>query len=222
MPLCYYNEYFSNTSLWESLGDGTFFIAGGKLRIDLNNGGNYSHTGKYQYQIGSGNFDVRIDLSGYSPDDTTNGLIIKFQVSDERYKYADLAEIEYQLICAGLVHSLIGKFIVNYVVDEDLPEYPASRPTILRVRRVGTRITLYYYLGGWYSLYSKDFGARASNLTDIVLKVETSNTKGGYVEFDNLMFFDGCPDGYPKAWTTTSSTASTTSSSTNSTTTTTV
>lgn len=214
MPTCAFNEYFNSVTLWESLGTGTLTSVGGRLHMDIEDGGDYSHTGLYQYKIGSGDFDFRIDFSDYSADDSTNGLIVKLQVLGMQYSYTDMAEIEYQLIMGGLLHSVKGKFIVNNVEDEDIPEYPGSRPTMLRVKRISNRITTYYYSGGaWYLLYSKDFGARASNLTSILIKVEDSNTHGGYAEFDNLIFYEGCPTAYPKAWTTTTSTVSTSSSS---------
>jgi hypothetical protein len=87
---------------------------------------------------------------------------------------------------------------------------PASRPTRLRVVKSSSIVYVYYYLASWVLIDSRDFGGREDNITNIKLIVADASLHGGYVEFDNLLFTSGCPDGYPKAWTTTTSTTTTT------------
>jgi hypothetical protein len=58
-------------------------------------------------------------------------------------------------------------------------------------------------------LLSSNFGADAASLDTIYLYLYDYSNYGGRVDFDNLMFYGGCPDG-TKVWTTTTSSTTTT------------
>ena len=210
-PLCIYNEYFDSVDLWGVSGLGSFTSVSGKVRLDIEDGQDLYCMGLYQYEIPSGDFDIKIDLSTYAADDSSNGVTAKFYISSS--DGSDVASIAYQSVTT--LNEITGTFIYNNIWDIDFSEYPSTRPITLRCKRTGTLLSLYYYTDTWYLLHRKDFGIRCDNLNLILIKIEDNNTRGGYVEFDNLFFTKGCPIGYPKAWSTTSST-STSSTSTSS------
>jgi hypothetical protein len=207
---CIYNDYFNDTNLWSTTGSGTLSSISGRARLDIEDGNTNICTTKYQYQIAPGNFQVRISFNSYVPNNSTNGLYAKFYISSETG--ADKAILQYNLTDSGTLHNLLGSFIVNNAIYTDIVQHPSTRPVMFEIKRSGLWVSLYYYDGtDRYLVYRKNFGSRASNLTDVYLSVEHNVTYGGYAEFDDMLFKEGCPVGYPKAWTTTTSTTSSSS-----------
>ncbi len=163
----------------------------------------------YQYLISSGNFDVRVDFSAFSANDNTDAPTAYFVIQDG--VGTDRAEIRYTLNADGTTHEVRSLLRCNNNNQYSSIVNPASRPTMLRITRVGNVISIYYFVSGWQLLDSRDYGALAANLNQVALAVLSGDTaNGGYIEFDNLDFLIGCPGGYPKAWTSTSSTTTTT------------
>ena len=169
----------------------------------------------YQYLIGSGDFIIDLDLEDYQKD-ASIGPSFKFFVDDvvgslgnnrahiQLYDNAGTWWINFYYKINGAATQNVGS------------ETPSARPTKLRIVRSGNNIEGWYYDGGWDIIGSAvDFGIYASNIDLIKLSfIDTSNNRGGSVTFDNLRFRDGCPSGYPKAWTTTSTTTTMTTTTT--------
>jgi hypothetical protein len=107
-----------------------------------------------------------------------------------------------------------------YKIDGGASQTPGSqtsggRPDKIRLKRSGTTLYGYYhYDGSWNSLGSIDMEEDAGGLSYIRGRLQDVSSHGGSVNFDNLRFRDGCPDGYPKAWTTTSSSTTSTCTTT--------
>jgi DUF971 family protein len=207
--------------LWEvtkALGSETASIVGNKIRLDIANGTQGQIDVVYQYLIPSGDFDIRIDFDDYAPDGNNPGFYIYWFLSDVDAT-DDAISLRYNIKTNGTVHEIRSRMRDNGVND-DATVNPANRPTAYKVVRSGTEISTYYYLSGWQLMDTHDFGARAGNIEYVRMKAGYAlGDTGGYADLDNLLFISGCPDGYPKAWTTTSSTTSTTTSTTTCTTT---
>ena len=165
------------------------------------------------YFIGTGDFDIDISISNYTPDSTTYGCTAIFRVRDDDV-YDEYAQIAYRVTNSGATHSATSTLRLN-ANNQSKTVNPADIPTKLKIKRTSTTITTHYYLSGsWTQIDSRDFGSEASKLKVIDIYLIDNNLYGGSVDFDDLVFHDGCPDTYPKYWTTTSttSTMSTTSS----------
>ncbi|GAG62136.1 unnamed protein product [marine sediment metagenome] len=187
-------------------GTPTMTLESGKLRLTVDN--EYSSiTGLYQYLGGSGDFVMDIDLSGYLPNDNNNGLYQFFKIQADTADHS--ASIRYNVSNGGATHTLRSRLRLSANNQNSSPTVP-SRPSTIRIVRDGTVMRTYYYISSWVLIDSRDFGGTASDLDKIYIQADDNSSNGGYAEFDNLIFGEGCPDGYPKAWTTTTSTTTTT------------
>ena len=164
----------------------------------------------YQYIIQSGDFIIEIDVPDYQPDSSNDGLYFDFRVDDVTpgTGSSNRARVRYNI--DGGTHEVLFLYKVNGISGNSGDDNPASRPTKLRITRSGNILSGYYYTDTWHLLESKDFSSYASDLYYVKLNVGDQASRGGYVEFDNLIFVEGCPAGYPKAWTTTTSSTTTT------------
>jgi len=161
-----------------------------------------------------GDYDVRIDLATYSANDNTNAPDVLFRLQDG--VGANRAEVNYTLNADGTTHELRSGLRKNNSNQFSSIVNPVSIPTALRIKRTGMIITTYYTIGaGWVLIDFRDYESYSCNVREVALVIYSNGANGGYVEFDNLDFLDGCPEGQ-KAWTTTTTT--TTSSSTTTTT----
>lgn len=168
----------------------------------------------YQYLIGSGDFIIDLDLEDYQKDASV-GPIFQFFV-DDVVGSAGNNRAHIQLSDNAGTWNINLYYKINGGATQNVgSETPSARPTKLRIIRSGNDIEGWYYDSGWYIIGSAvDFGAYASNIDLIKLRLLDSSNRGGSVTFDNLRFRDGCPSGYPKAWTTTSTTTTITTTTT--------
>lgn len=180
------------------------------MRLDLPNAQDTQISGEYQYLISAGDFDVRINMSNYNPDDGDEGFYIDFRIMDNTVPAVDWCRVRFQQEDEGNPFEIRGRSWINSAAQTETTVNIAGAPTGFRVTRVGSIITTYYETAGsWVEIRNDDFSGREGNLINIWLLAYDDTHYGGSVDFDNLIFADGCPVGYPKAWTTTSTTTTT-------------
>jgi len=186
---------------------------GGRLRLDIDSVDDDS-SAYYKYIIGSGDFDIQIDVPTYVADDATYGLYWLLRINNVLLGKVVSDPGNHQI--AIRYNRSDGDHLVfaNTYIDGSYSSYgpfePASYPSTWRIVRDGNDIKVYYYISSWVLMGTYDYGVYASELKYIYIIIADRTNNGGYVEFDNLIFVKGCPDGYPKVWTTTSSTTTTT------------
>jgi hypothetical protein len=202
--------------LWsvdKKAGTETVTIVGGKAHLDLPDATDSLLLVTYQYFLGSGDFDIRISINDYTPDSSSDGFFAALRVGDNG-SWNDWSRVRIKKQSVGPYQHYARNYI-NGVAQTASDVDKASVATGFRITRVGTVITLYHeYLGSWVQAVSDDFGERASNISTVHMYAYDDSNRGGSIEFDNLIFVEGCPSGYPKAWTTTSSTTTTTTTTT--------
>ncbi len=211
---CEYNDRFEDIDAWlvtyTKHGGETATLNNERIRLDLPDSQDTVIEVQYQYLVASGDADIRIDLPTYTPDSTNDGFYaqLRFHSSDNN----DLVQTMIRQDADGANTWWAGaNATINTVFSGTTFLYPAGRPTKLRIVRDGDDIKAYYYYNGsWTLIQTYDFTGTSANLDRVLIRAFDVNTRGGYVDFDNLIFADGCPSGYPKAWTTTTSTITTT------------
>ena len=201
---CSYNDYFNtiqNHHVLSSSGGASISLSGSAMKITIPNSTDAAIRTQYKYLLASGDFDVRVDIVEYSPEDVNNGLSAYFWLTQS--DYTDFAHIRYYLT-AG-TGTIKTDFRTNGA--DDVGGTSAHTPTKFRITRIGTVISVYYFEGGQWNLdRSKDFGGTAGDIKQIhfyAADTPIGGNYGGYVRFDNLVFYGGCPDG-STTWTSTS------------------
>ena len=184
---------------------------GGSIRLTLPDADSAIRV-YYRYQIPAGNFDIRIAFGTYSAIDVTNAIDAVLRIQDG--VGANRAVINYTLNADGATHEITSNLRCNNENRFSSTINPASKPTALRITRVGNIFTAYYYLAGWQQIDTRNYGNLAAYVVEIALEAIDNGNRGGYCEFDNLIFVEGCPTGTDVAWTSTSSTTTTSMSST--------
>ena len=206
---CDQNDIFTSLDLWQiGASNGTVTSVGGKMHCDVVDSTDSYAYGIYQYQLPDSAFSFSIDIDNYTPDATTDGLVAAMRVADNGFSWGgtiDGCRIWTTQTAVG-TFPIHWEFKINNVSGGDNTINLAAMPSAYRCRRVGTTLYLDYYNGSWNNLGSSDFAARAGNVTNIILLCYDDSLRGGSVDFDNLIFYSGCPAIYPKAWTTTTST----------------
>ena len=214
-PPCAYDDAFTNVDDWEletrHAGTETFTPVAGRIRLTLPDADSAIRV-YYRHQIPTGNFDIRIDFSTYSAIDVTNAIDAVLRIQDGIG--ANRAVINYTLNADGATHEITSNLRCNNENQFSSTINPATRPTILRITRVGNIFSAYYYLAGWQLIDTRNYGNLAAYVTEIALEAIDNGNRGGYAEFDDLTFVEGCPNGTDVAWTSTSSTTTTSMSST--------
>jgi hypothetical protein len=186
------------------------------MRCDVIDGQDGYAYGIYQYQIPDEAFSFSIDIDNYTPDQTSDGLVVALRVVNNGFSWGgtvDGVRVWTTQTGAG-VFPIHWEFKIDGVSGGDNTTDLGSMPTAYRARRAGTTLYIDYYNGSWNNLGSSDFAARISNVTNIIALSYDDSLHGGHVDFDNLIFYYGCPADYPKAWTTTSTTTTTTTTTT--------
>lgn len=190
-------------------------LVSGKMRLDIPDSADDNSKVDFQYYLPSGDFDIQIDLSNYTPDDSDDGCTVSFYCTDSAL--TNYTQIRFRTDNGSPIY----RSNITYRINSGTPqtgsiERSSIAPTILRVTRSGNDLTAYVFVigTGWISLGTVDFGAYASEPDIVKIILGDTNNRGGYVDFDNLTFNSCCPTGYPKAWTTTTTTTTTTCTTT--------
>lgn len=186
------------------------------MHVDLPDSTDTSVICEYRYLVGAGDFDIQLDIENYNPDNDADGFYVELRVIDDG-SYVDWCRTRLQKETAGNPFEVYGRNTINGVNQATDIDNIATPPEKFRVTRVGNVVTNYYHdAGSWHQLVSDDYGARASNLIGITINCYDDSTRGGSVDFDNLVFIDGCPTGAAVAWTSTSTTTTVTTTTTTS------
>jgi len=198
-------------SLWTedytNSGDESITSVGGAMRLDLPDKDSGIRA-VYQYAIPSGDFDVRLSISDYVPDDNSNAPDLNFRVQDGYG--ANRAMIRYKLNADGSTHEIDSNLRDNNNNQFSSVVNPSSRPTLLRIRRSGNVIYVYYFDSGWTLIDSRDFGTEAAYLDEVAIELVDNGDRGGYADVDDLTFTENCPTGSTLVWTTSTTTTTTT------------
>ena len=198
---CAYHEFFGgDLSLWQldkDAGDETATIVGGELRMHVNDSQSSDLLATYKYTIPSGDFDVQIDLTAYTPDSSTNGHRFYFCIANDVGRFyptiTNFCRIRVE-IDNGTIE--VASQVYYNSSQVDLTQVtPGSMPTALRIVRIGTKVYSYYYLSGaWNGLSTNVNFSSAVDTVNLQL-THGQLLRGGEVKLDDLMFVDGCPTG---------------------------
>jgi len=189
------NCYFTNLDDWDIVkldGTETATIVAEKLRIYIPNliDGNITLT--YDHALLSGDFTIIINFSNYVADDS-DGFRIYFgtKATDDNNN----CQVWYRCSTSGGTGHLIrGSFKKDGNVTFTDTDYPATIPTKIRIRRVGTTLYADYYNGSWVNLGSLDFESFASFITTpSIFSIDEALT-GGTVDVDNLIITPSVKD----------------------------
>jgi hypothetical protein len=145
----------------------------------------------YDYSLPSGDFDIRVDIAGYFADvPDTAGPTIYFEVrsSNETSNYFNLFYGDWSTNNCQVVYVINGAAPVTSSAT-----HLADVPTQLRLTRVGNIISGYAYDGSWHTIAQINFSSYSSTLEKIWLRIYDRSLHGGYVDWDNLIFIQGCP-----------------------------
>lgn len=212
---CDYNEYFSSQHWWNQVyvaGGASASIVSNTIKINLPDSTDCGIIMLYRWGFGTENFDLRIDVTEHSPEDAQYGGQFSIAVRSENTE-VDYAGI--RLMYDGGQDKLRTRWRVNSVQTDEAQVN--ATPTALRIVKKGSNLSTYYSTGsGWTHMYTKDFSGREDNLDEIILEGYDAPWNGGpwggFVRWDNLIFWSGCPD--TEMWTSTTSTTSNTTTST--------
>lgn len=195
-------------------GGETFTIVSNEGKLDIPDSVDAGIRITYQHLIGSGDFIIDIDLADYQKDASV-GPVIQFFADDTLYSAGD-NRVHIQLWDNAGTWNANFYYKINGGATQNVgTEALSGQPSALRIERSGNYLKGYTYISSWDIIGSQvDFGAYASNIDIVKLRLIDSSTRGGSATFDNLRFRDGCPSGYPKAWTTTTSTTTSTTTTT--------
>lgn len=183
-------DTFTSLDFWDDykdVGTETLQAAGGKLQFS-NSVGTGCHVVNKK-TIPSGDFDIEIALSTYTPDDNNNGHKAILRTLDV-YPFAsvDGAEVYYYVSGGGATHNIVSNIWINSVLSNSSAVI-AGQPTKLRITRVGTVVSTYYWVASWVLVDTQDFAVRASNLDTITLDTLQTSGHGGLTEFDNFDYY---------------------------------
>lgn len=202
---------FSDIDAWyvelKSDGSETFTLDTGTGKLDVPDSIDGLIRVLYQYLIGSGDFTIDIDITDYQKD-AAGGPVVQFMTDSaasglgSNYMYIRT----YDNAGTWRIRSF---WRINGSSGSSSYVNIAGQPTKLRIVRDGTNLKTYYYISSWVLIDNVAFGAYASEVDMVKLSLADLSLHGGHIKWDNLTFLDGCPSGYPKAWTTTTSTTST-------------
>jgi hypothetical protein len=182
-------DYFNTLDSWESSTDintGTMTLQSGRMRLTIPDSGINSIIAYRLETIPDSDFRITIDIPGYSAFDTTNGPKSLLYIGDsgDFFDYVTLycrqTSAEGYSIRALYVDSGAGAYFQNELALNE-------RATKFKAERSGSGVSLHYWEGGGWNLAgSHDYGSRSDNLVRTYLRCFHTNSRGGYVEFDNL------------------------------------
>jgi hypothetical protein len=154
--------------------------------MEIESGHNGYTKAVYDYTIPTGDFDIRLDISGYSTE--SGGTRIYFRVADAESSPSNQITICYYYDSGNKV---LADSLINSVYDDTLDSI-GGQPTRLRLVRDGDVLKSYYYSGSWVLLDSWDFSTYSQAPDTVWLYLESN--PGGQAMLDNLKFVEGCPE----------------------------
>jgi len=189
-------------------------VEGNEIRLTIPAESNARIAATYVYELPAGDFDVQVDMTGYTVDGSGD-LDISLFVNDYHFNnyveiyfsYDDDAADDFRMF-----RVVDGGSWTHVASDYGVGNYTNCR---LRIKRVGTKFYTYYTISvasnNWVYLGSYTH-ANAALIDRVSLRLEEYGA-GGTVDFDNLKFNKSqCPDGSQWSTTTTSSTTCSTCS----------
>lgn len=184
------NDDFSDIDDWTleiKNGTGSITNPSGVIRLDIPDSGSNNIRALNDNTIPSDDFEIIVDITGYSPDDTTNGVKAEIRLRDS------LSENDY--INIYVRQSGVSSYAVRagYSIDSVFTWFD-SEANIgsnivdkFRARRIGTVLYIDYFVNNlWTTFGSYDFSTRASYIDEFTFGCINQATRGGYVEFDNF------------------------------------
>jgi len=186
----FFADEFSSLDLWnqyKDVGTETIEINSNRLRFS-NSSGTGCHVVN-KNEIPSGDFDIEIELSTYTPDDNSNGHKVILRSIDV-YPYTDVdgVEVYYYVSNSGVTHNIVSNIRINSVLYNTATT-SGGQPTKLRITRVGNVLTAYYYYSSWVSIDNRDFSSRSANVVVATLDSLQTSGNGGLTELDNFDFY---------------------------------
>lgn len=186
------NEYFVDDSRFSKLeSNGTVTVSAGKMRIDIADGldgyasAKFSETLTFDY-----NNSYVVDISNYTPDDTTNGFNLEFRFTDGGWDFSTSVDgfTMYARQTGAATYSIYGQSRLNSSASSLASASLSYLPSSLRVRSVNETLIMEYMsnIGEWTLLHTRDFGTRISNVTTAIFNAFDQSLRGGYVDFDNF------------------------------------
>ena len=146
----------------------------------------------YHYTVPSGDFSIEVGFSNYAGDNPATQPRVMFMIADNEAARAttnaavvDLADIDYY--DTGGTHNIRPIYKINGAITYETAASVGSRPTKLRLRRIGTVFYFDYYTDSWHTKSTKDFDARAQNVASVAVILNDNANRGGEVDFDDLI-----------------------------------
>jgi len=196
------------------VGTETMTAIGNILRLTIPDVNNTEIRSTYNYELPIGDFDVQVDIAGYTVDGDAD-IDIHLWLNDNHFNnYVDLHMVHdksdqedfrfFQRVDGG------GR--IHVVSNYSVADCPTAK---LRFKRIGTVFYAYYTIStannNWIYLGSYNH-SEAASISRVSLSLNEYGS-GGTVDFDNLKFNKAeCPSG--DQWSTTTTSTSTLTSTT--------
>ncbi|MGA1871192.1 MAG: hypothetical protein ACMUJM_21890, partial [bacterium] len=194
VPNCYFTN-LDNFAEYTEIGTETASIVNNKVRLEIPGGSSYSIAEIYDFLLGLDNFEVSIDISNYTPDNTTDGVRVHFRVSTQASHPwpANFFNIYFNQSGASQ-YSVDCTWRINGVASNTGQISISNIPTKLKIGRIGTVLYGYYYTSSWVQFGSVDFGSAYNQLECPTIFINDLNYYGGSVDFDNLIITPSVKD----------------------------
>lgn len=178
-------EVFDNLDNWTYTDKGngeSATIVSGAVRLDIPDGVDGAPSIQSDLEIPPGDFDLQIDMLNINPDSPPDGLVVYFRVMDsvldnQFYIYYNSADTR-----SRTLYGINGGALVwggNVYLDND--------PTKLRILRKGSILEAWVYDSSWVFIGACEFGEYADQLTIPRIHIADQSTRGGSVDFDDLV-----------------------------------
>jgi len=181
----YTKETFDDLDNWtySDKGNGeTATIISGIVRLDIPDGVDGAPNIKNDISISVENYDLQLDIVNIVPDSVSDGLSIFFRMVDnslDNQIYANYGTWDKRF-------RIIYKINGGSTIFGDITTLSAD-PTKLRILKKGTIFTVGAYVSGsWILVDSINFGSYSNDPIYPNIHIADRNTRGGYVDFDNL------------------------------------